>query len=77
MILNKGSTSTFFGPACSAQSFFCFFLSPRILTSSASKKLDKFADRKQTSEIKEKKKNTCPYFLTFVSGVWLGPGDGR
>ena len=46
------------GPACSAQSFFAFFLPPRILTSFASKKLDKFANRKETSEIKKKTKTT-------------------
>lgn len=49
-----------------------FFFFPRILTFSASKKLDKFTDRKETSEIKEKNKTTKKYLSLFSDFCFKG-----
>ena len=52
--------------------FLLFFFFPRILTFSASKKLDKFTDRKETSEIKEKNKTTKKYLSLFSDFCFKG-----
>ena len=73
MILNKECTSVFWSCMLSSV-FFCFFFFffPRILTFSASKKLDKFTDRKETSEIKEKNKTTKKYLSLFSDFCFKG-----
>lgn len=53
-------------------SLFSLFFFPRILTFSASKKLDKFTDRKETSEIKEKNKTTKKYLSLFSDFCFKG-----